>query len=111
MNVKIKSTVKTLDIEWPNGKKQKITFMVGNPEIIKGWAEKAESIKGLASKVTEDNALESMMEAEKDVIELVAGKAEWKRIYKRANKNVFAILDIVVAISKLMQEGIADNAR
>jgi hypothetical protein len=42
---------------------------------------------------------------------MLVGEKWWAKLYKLADHNIFAVMEIVTALSTLMSEGIKENAK
>jgi hypothetical protein len=109
--IKIRSSVKTLDVEWPNGKKTTLSFSCGNVESAKLWIGKAGKIEEIAKRIDSENAIDEVVELAREVITMLVGAKWWSKLYKLADHNIFAVMEIVTALSTLMSEGIKENAK
>ena len=107
--IKIKSSVKTLSVEWPNGKKSLFSFSCGNTESIKAWIGKASEIEAIARRIESGDSVDEVANLAREVIVMALGEREWSRIKRLSKNDIFAIMQIVTAISSLMSQGIKEN--
>ena len=107
--IKIKSSVKTLSVEWPNGKKSLFSFSCGNAELIKSWIGKAAEIKAIARRIESGDSVDEVSNLAREVIVMALGEREWNKIKRLLNNDIYAIMQIVTAISSLMCQGIKEN--
>ena len=104
--MKIKSSVKSLEIEFPDGKKRVYAFNVGDKEALKDWNEKAKQLSGFEAKEFDGVVIDELFNVERDLITMILGEKNWKEIYKKCEKSVFAIFSVVTELSRIVKEGI-----
>ena len=108
--MKIKSTVKTLEIENLKGKKTVYSFETGDPDVLGNWQKQAQDISDNLSKL-EGGELKKVYEIERDFICLVLGQKAWKQISKDCNDSVFSLFPVLAELSRLITESIEENAK
>ena len=109
--MKIRSSVKTLEIEDLKGKKKVYSFETGDPEILELWLSKAEEIKGLAESNDDGQEMKVLYQLERDFITMVLGVKSWKQIKKDCNNSVFSLFPVFAEVSKLITDSIEENGR
>ena len=113
--IKLKSGKKTLKVEWPDScffqrKFDCFTFNIGDKDTLTCWYEKAKSLER-AEKFKDETALNDLYNVENELITMILGKKQWKKIWKRTGHNVFSILQIVQALSGMIKDGIEESAK
>lgn len=108
--MKIRSSIKTLEIEDLKGKKKVYSFETGDPEILELWLSKAEEIKGLAES-NDGQEMKVLYQLERDFITMVLGVKSWKQIKKACNNSVFSLFPVFAEVSKLITDSIEENGR
>ena len=108
--MKIKSTVKTLEIENLKGKKTVYAFETGDPDVLENWQKQTQDISDNYSKL-EGNDLKKIYEMERDFISLVLGQKAWKQIRKECNGSLYSLLFVLAELSRIITESIEENAK
>jgi hypothetical protein len=115
LTVKPKSGKKTLKIEWPDNRwfqkrSEYFSFNIGNKDALTSWYEKAKTLERVEH-FKDETALNDLYEIEKELITMILGEKSWKRIWKRSGNNVFAVLQIVQALSGMIKVGIDESIK
>jgi len=113
--VKLTSGKRKLNVEWPESgffqqKKEAFIFNLGDKDTLIRWYEKAKSLESV-DKFKDETALNDLYEIEHELINMILGKKSWKKIWKRTGHNVFAILQIVQALSGMIKDGIEESVK
>lgn len=109
--VKIKSSVKTLEVEWANGKKDVYSFRTGDKDSLMMWYRKAKDLESFEKRVTDESAIEELYKLEEELISMILGAKGWREIWKKAGGEVFAVFAIVNALSSLVKEGVEESMK
>ena len=108
--MKIKSSIKTLEVENLKGRKTVYAFETGDPEILEAWLTKAEEIKSMADNI-EGNEMKSLYAMEKDFITMVLGSKAWDKLKKYCNNSVFSLFPIFAELTKLIADSLEENSK
>jgi hypothetical protein len=109
--VKVRSSIKVLEIEWPNGKKDLYRFNIGDKDALASWQAKHKSLDGYTNRITDENAIEELYKIESELIAVILGEKAWREIWKKCENNVFAGFDIVTELSRLVKTGLEDAVK
>jgi len=111
-SIEIDSGIKTQDFtRKSDGKKLSLSVKTGDVKSLMAWMAKAKEIEDAGKIFSEEKAVEGVEALAKDIITMILGAGEWKRIYKFCDRNIFAVMKIVTALSKLMKDGIEENVK
>jgi hypothetical protein len=109
--MKVKSTIKTVEVEWPNGKKCLYSFDIGNKEVMKAYISNQKEYEAQLAKIREsEDDVEAVFSLMRDLVCIVNPKA-WKDIVKRSRGSLLTISEIVKEINRVITEGYDDFAK
>jgi chaperonin cofactor prefoldin len=106
--MKIKIVVKTLELEWPTGKKDLITIPIGSVEMIEAWLNEAKELKDMVEKVDESTKVSELYSLMGSCISKLIGPKVWQTIDKKAERNLFAVTQVLKEITRLATEGMSE---
>lgn len=100
--MKIVSGVKTIAVEYPNGKKEVLSFDANNADNLQAWTEKAKTMQDIDfAKVEDINAVVAILS---DIFITVFGKIAYKKFWRKTNKDITALAGVVSETSRLLEE-------
>lgn len=100
--MKIVSGVKTIALEYPNGKKEVLSFDSNNADNLQTWTEKAKTMQDIDfAKVEDINGVVSVLA---DIFIAVYGKLAYKKFWRKTNKDIIALAGVVSETTKLLKE-------
>lgn len=108
--MKIKSTVKTLEVENEKGKKTVYAFETGDPDVLENWEKKGKEIAKLPESMSESQ-YKAVYRMAGEFIEMVLGKKAWLKIEKDCNRSVYAVFSVFAEVCKLITAATEENAR
>ena len=103
--MKIKLIVKTLELEWPDGKKDVLLIPVGSVETMETWLGEAKDLKDMADKIDDATKVGEVYGLLGSCLSKLIGPKVWKRIEKKSGRNIFAATQIMRELTKLVTEG------
>ena len=108
--IEIDSGIKTQDfVRKSDGKKLTLSLRVGDVKSLSAWTAKAKDLEDTGRSFDNEKAVASTEKIAKEMICMLFDNRMWKKISKFCDGNIFAVIKIVVALSKLMKDGIEEN--
>lgn len=111
MSVKIKSSIKTIEVEWPNGRKDVFAFDAGRRESLIEWYGKAKELQSFGENIKDENTFEELYRVEHELLSLILGERVWRKIWKKSNHGVFQVFQIVAEVSRLVKDALDEATK
>ncbi|GHU24411.1 hypothetical protein FACS1894164_10960 [Spirochaetia bacterium] len=115
-SVKIKSGIKTLEVEWPDKgilqkQKEVYSFGVGNKETLLQWQEKSREFGNLEKKLQDESSFGIMCDQANELVLAIFGEKTYRRILKRSHNDIFALFQIIQAAAELIRDALEDFSK
>lgn len=102
--MKIVSGVKTIAVEYPNGKKEVLAFDANNADNLQAWTENAKAMKDVDFSNLEN--IDEIIDVLKSIFVSVYGIRTFNKFWKRTNKDLSALTQVISETSRLLKEAI-----
>lgn len=105
------SSVRTLDVEWADGKKKTYHIDVSNKERLTKWLGQEanlDKLKGIDGKSVNEQTLNEMFDVCTALIGNMVGSKEAKDIYKRTNNSLFSMLQLIAKMGTMANAALAE---
>jgi len=109
--MKLKSSIKTLEIEDAKGKKKVYGFETGDPVVLETWISKFNELKKLAETNLDGKEISALYNIERDLIVMVLGEKAWKEIKRKCNNSVYTLFPVLAELMRLINESSDENAK
>lgn len=110
-SMKVLSSVRTLDIEWADGRKKTYHIDVSNKERLTKWLGQEanlDKLKGIDGKSVNEQTLNEMFDVCTALIGNMVGSKEAKDIYKRTNNSLFSMLQLIAKMGTMANAALAE---
>lgn len=77
--MRIKSAVKTLAVEWPNGDKDDYLIDCGDVDVLKAWLGEAKELQSAIEKINDAANVDELYELMTAVITKLLSADDWKK--------------------------------
>ena len=110
-SMKVLSSVRTLDVEWADGRKKTYHIDVSNKERLTKWLGQEVSLdklKGITDKSVNEQTLDEMYDVCKDLVSNMVGDKEAKDMLKRSNGSLFVLLQLIAKMGTMASAALAE---
>src|SRR5574344_210005 len=110
-SMKVLSSVRTLDVEWADGRKKTSHIDVSNTERLTKWlGQKAslDKLKEVTDKSVNEQALGEMFDVCSELVSNMVGDKEAKDMLKRSNGSLFVLLQLIVKMGSMANAALAE---
>ena len=107
--ITIKDSVKRIEVTYPKGKKDVLSFDIGNQMQLQSWISQIVKLQESGKfEYTNDNVLSEFIKQIEAVCVSVFGQKQWDKFWKRSCQNVDGAIEMLIEVFKICNKAIED---